>query len=108
MGLKTDIRRVLADRDDDLGLDIHPDDLNAVTNAVWKLVRQHIETEVERGGFRNLSLGFISSGDARKPITVRVQVEDDVTNTIMTSLDLSEHEFAGLLAGRVLKIKDSL
>jgi len=38
-GLKSKIRRTIRDRDDALSLDIHPDDVNAITNALWRLVR---------------------------------------------------------------------
>lgn len=42
MGLKKDIRRVVRDGDDELGLDIHPDDVNAVTNHIYRLVRKAV------------------------------------------------------------------
>lgn len=67
-----------------------------------------VEQAIEAKGKRNVSLGFISSGDARKPITVRIQIEDDSTGIVMASLDLDEHQFAGLLAGRVLGVEDAL
>lgn len=35
-GLKRRIRSVLLDRDDDIGLDIHPDDVNTLTNRLYK------------------------------------------------------------------------
>lgn len=55
---------------------------------------------------RLVELGFIRSTDSRKPIKVRLQVQDDETNTVLTSLDLTEHEFAALLAGSVQCVEE--
>jgi hypothetical protein len=66
-----------------------------------------VEQAMASGGARFLSLGFIQSNDTRKPIQVRVEVQDDATGIVLTSLDLDEHQFARLLAGGVIKVKDS-
>lgn len=49
-GLKRRIRKVLLDRDDDLGLDLHPDDVNALTNRLYKgLVRPALARAWKQG-----------------------------------------------------------
>lgn len=57
---------------------------------------------------RLVELGFVRSTDARKPITVRLQVTDDDTGQVMTSVDLTEHEFAALLAGSVITTEEKV
>lgn len=67
-----------------------------------------VEQAIESRGDRLVEIGFQRSSDVRKPITVRLQVQDDATNTVITSLDLDEHQWAMLLAGSVIKVKDTL
>lgn len=67
-----------------------------------------VEQAIEARGDRLVEVGFVRSSDARKPITVRIQVTDDASNIVMTSLDLSEHDWAAVLAGSVIKVKDQL
>lgn len=71
-------------------------------------LRTPVEQAIEARGTRLVELGFIRSVDSRKPITVRLQVQDDSTGVIMTSLDLSEHEFALLVSGQAIHAKDAL
>lgn len=67
-----------------------------------------VEQAIESGGDRLLEVGFVRHSDVRQPVTIRIQVSDDSTNIVMTSLELTEHQFALLLSGQVIKIKDSL
>lgn len=70
--------------------------------------RTPVEQAIESRGDRLVSLNFVRSGDTRKPITVRIEVQDDATSVIMSSVDLDEHQFAGLLAGSVIRAKDAV
>lgn len=59
MGLKKELRKVLRDKDDELGLEIHPDDINAVVNAIHKRVmRDEIQRAKMAGAYR---AGFLAA-----------------------------------------------
>lgn len=70
-------------------------------------LRTPVEQAIESGGKRLLELRFIRHSDVREPVTIRIQVQDDSTNIVMTSLELTEHQFALLLSGQVIKVEDS-
>jgi hypothetical protein len=55
---------------------------------------------------RELSIGFIRHGDARKPVTVRVEIQDEEADVI-TSLDLTEHQWALVLSGSVITVEEA-
>lgn len=67
-----------------------------------------VEQAIESGGERLVELGFVRHSDVRQPVTIRIQIQDDSTNIVMTSVELTEHQFALLLSGQVIKAKDSL
>lgn len=54
---------------------------------------------------REVSMGFVSSSDSRKPRRVLLQVEDPETNTIVTRMLLSEHQFVALLSGAHIRVE---
>lgn len=55
-----------------------------------------------------LEMSFVRSTDNRKPITVRLQVTNDDTNEVVILTEMTEHEFAALLSGSVVKVQDQL
>lgn len=67
-----------------------------------------VEQAITSGGDRLVELGFVRHSDVRQPVTIRIQVQDDASNIVMTSVELTEHEFALLLSGQVVKAKDTL
>lgn len=51
---------------------------------------------------KNITLGFLASGDTRKPRTVRLMVQNQDFEVDLL-VDLSEHDFTALLAGMNVK-----
>lgn len=50
-----------------------------------------------------LSLGSVKPGDVRKPIFFRLMIQDEDSDAV-TTIDLSEHQFALLLASSVVPV----
>jgi len=67
-----------------------------------------VEQAIASGGDRLVELGFVRRSDSREPVTIRLQVQDDASNVVIASLDLTEHQFAMLLSGSVIKAKDQI
>jgi hypothetical protein len=67
-----------------------------------------VEQAIESGGDRLVELGFVRSSDSRKPVVIRLQIQDDASNIVIASVDLTEHQFAMLLSGSVVKAKDNI
>lgn len=53
---------------------------------------------------RHVTLGFIASGDTRKPRTVRLMVQDRDFN-VLSLVDFNEHDFVALMAGQSVQVE---
>lgn len=67
-----------------------------------------VEQAIASGGDRLVELGFGRASDSRKPVVIRLQIQDDASNIVIASVNLDEHQFAMLLSGSVVKVKDQI
>lgn len=55
-----------------------------------------------------IELGLAAPSDSRQPITAHLTVTDQETGEVLHAYEVSEHDFVGLLRGRVIRAEDQM
>jgi hypothetical protein len=55
-----------------------------------------------------IDLGLAAPSDSRQPITAHLTITDQETAKVLHVYELSEHDFVGLLRGRVIRAEDQM